>query len=126
MSRGFGKIERWIGPEIARGKARPKPTAVLIPSKSLAYHYPHSDRDWKPSGSQRRAVVQAMHSFVRKFPQYALIGGQGGKQLYLYEPSDPVSAAWAKLTMERHNHVTRIEAEAYAKKAAQAVPGPRP
>ena len=36
-----------------------------------------------------------MRSFVRKHPQYALMGGQGRKRLYLYEISDPLSVAWA-------------------------------
>jgi hypothetical protein len=38
-----------------------------------------------------------MRSYVRKHQRYALAGGRGRKQLYLYEPNDPVSAIWAKL-----------------------------
>ena len=38
------------------------------------------------TGSQRwpKAVARAMHSFVRKQQQYALTGGQGRRDLYLY------------------------------------------
>jgi hypothetical protein len=37
-----------------------------------------------------------MHSFVRKFPKYALIGGKGGTPLVLYDTSYPQSVAAAK------------------------------
>lgn len=73
---------------------------------------------WAPSNAQRKAVTRAMHSFVRKFPQYALMGGQGRKRLYLYEPANPVSAMWAKLTVERRKFVSRVEAEAAVVRAA--------
>jgi hypothetical protein len=52
-----------------------------------------------------------MHSFVRKFPQYALAGGKGRKCLYLFEPGDPVSAIWAKLSVENPNFVSRSMAQ---------------
>jgi hypothetical protein len=38
-----------------------------------------------------------MRSFVRKHQRYALAGGQGRKQLYLYEADDPLSVMWARL-----------------------------
>jgi hypothetical protein len=37
-----------------------------------------------------------MHSFVRKFPQFALMGGQGRADLLLYDTTDLESIAWAK------------------------------
>jgi hypothetical protein len=37
--------------------------------------------------AMRKAIVRAMHSFVRKYPQYALAGGKGRSELYLYDPS---------------------------------------
>ena len=43
-------------------------------------------------------MQRAMHSFVRKFPEYGLIGGKGrAGGLYLYERNDPQSAMAAKL-----------------------------
>ena len=59
------------------------------------------------AAAQRKAVSRAMHSFVRKHPQYALTGGQGRKRLYLYEPSDPLSTMWAKMSVEQRDHVSR-------------------
>jgi hypothetical protein len=50
-----------------------------------------------------------MHSFVRKFPQYALTGGKGHKRLYLYEPGDPLSSMWARMSVERHGFVCRSD-----------------
>ena len=59
-----------------------------------------------------KAVTRAMRSFVRKFPQYALTGGKEREMLYLYEPADPISAMWAKLSVERPKFVSRSEAMA--------------
>ena len=42
------------------------------------------------------STLRAMHSFVRKFPKYALIGGKGGTPLVLYDTSYPQSIAAAK------------------------------
>lgn len=63
-----------------------------------------------------------MRSFVRKHPQYALTGGQGRKRLYLYEPSDPVSVTWAKMTVESpsRKHVSRTAAEEAVHEAMSA------
>ena len=107
MSRGLGRIERWILDEIERravpditGHSRP----VLVNSWGLACNFDEgrfSDFDAKPSRAQRVAVARAMHSFVRKFPQYALTGGRGRKMLYLYEPGDSLSAAWAEMSVAK-------------------------
>jgi hypothetical protein len=58
-------------------------------------------KTFEPSNAQRKSMIRALHSFVRKFPQYALMGGTGRKSLLLYEPGDPVSAAWAKEMLTR-------------------------
>jgi hypothetical protein len=42
------------------------------------------------------AVNRAMKSFVRKFPRFALAGGQGRKRLFLYDTANPNSVAWAQ------------------------------
>lgn len=75
------------------------------------FYRPACAWDYEPTPAQRKAVVRAMHSFVRKNPQYALTGGRGRKQLYLFEPDDPVSAMWAKLSVERRRFVARSAAE---------------
>jgi hypothetical protein len=47
---------------------------------------------------------------VRRYPQFALIGGKGRKQLYLYEPGDPLSSLWAKMNVESRKMVPCSEA----------------
>jgi hypothetical protein len=107
LSRGPGRIERAILDQIKSDKAPDRygrSGVVLISSWDLAYIYqPPSSVD--PSGSwhaknatpaQRKAVIRAMHSFVRKFPQYAIGGGKGRGRLFLYEPGDPLSATWVR------------------------------
>ena len=65
------------------------------------------------AGSQRRArdgaSSRAMNSFVRKFPQFALMGGQGRKRLYLYDTTNPESIAWAKASVKSRKFVARCE-----------------
>jgi hypothetical protein len=51
-----------------------------------------------------------MHSFVRKYPQFALAGGQGRRGLFLYEPGDPLSALRAKMSVESREMVPCGEA----------------
>jgi hypothetical protein len=53
-----------------------------------------------------------MHSFVRKFPVYALAGGKGRQPLFLYEPGEPVSAKWMELHLKRRRgkHITTLDA----------------
>jgi|SRR6516162_3133395 len=123
MSRGLGRIERWIEAEIIAKKVKGR--SVHADSLGLAYNYKDykSDPpDWKPSLAQRGAVVRAMHSYVRKFPQYALMGGKGRKMLYLYEPSDPVSTIWAMLSVERHGFVSDSVAREYLNKVSNPDP----
>ena len=98
MSRGLGKIERAILDDITIGG----PSSVLIHSWGLLCHHNCFRRpafwNFEPTTAERKAVTRAMRSFVRKFPQYALTGGKERKMLYLYEPADPISAMWAKLS----------------------------
>jgi hypothetical protein len=54
--------------------------------------WPHRD----PTRAEYVSTLRAMHSFVRKFPKYALIGGKGGTPLVLYDTSYPQSVAAAK------------------------------
>jgi hypothetical protein len=109
MSKDLGPIERHIAAEVAKAKMWPdrdRPV-LLLSSRALANSCPVFQRDdgselkWRPSAPQRQALLRAMHSFVRKYPQFGLIGGQGRKGLYLYEPGDPLSARWAKMSLER-------------------------
>jgi hypothetical protein len=74
----------------------------------LIHAFPDADDDdWDfPSKAQRKSVVRAMHSFVRKHPEFALMGGQGRKQLYLYEAADPDSVAWAQTSVATKQHVS--------------------
>ena len=112
MSRGLGKIERAILDDITIGGS----SSVLIHSWGLVCHHNCFRRpanwNFEPTTAEREAVTRAMRSFVRKFPQYALTGGKEGKMLYLYEPADPTSAIWAKLSAERPKFVSRSEAMA--------------
>ena len=105
MSKGLGRIERIILRRILETKARPEdqPQQILITSWQLSNDLRPRDVPyqwgWGPTLSMRKAVVRAMHSFCRKFPEYALIGGQGRKELILYEPADPLSVRWAQLSV---------------------------
>jgi hypothetical protein len=65
--------------------------------------------DWSPSRSQALSVNRAMHSFVRKFPQFALMGGQGRKRLILYDTTDPESIAWATVSMNNKEPIARYD-----------------
>jgi hypothetical protein len=59
-----------------------------------------------PSRSQLNSAIRAMHSFVRKFPQYGLISGVGRGRLAIYERGDELSAMWAKLNNQHRSLVT--------------------
>src|SRR5919109_5175259 len=63
---------------------------------SVVYGWPHLH----PTRAEYVSTLRAMHSFVRKFPKYALIGGKGGKPLVLYDTSYPQSVAAAKEATE--------------------------
>jgi hypothetical protein len=117
MSRGLGRIERHILIEIARDQEPDpytgEPGAVLLNSWTLAHDlFSPATWDWRPSRTQRQSVTRAMRSFVRKFPQYALAGGNGRKKLYLFQPDNLLSATWAKLNVEQRDIVSRSKAEA--------------
>ncbi|HZZ23240.1 MAG TPA: hypothetical protein VFE60_12000 [Roseiarcus sp.] len=62
---------------------------------------------WKrPTEAQMKAAKRALHSFVRKFPQYGVVSGRGGRGgLYLYERGDKLSAMWAKLNSQTSRYV---------------------
>jgi hypothetical protein len=133
MSRGLGQLERFILDEVNRtseGERVPAHgQAVML---AQCFYQPedwHSNgalvdykqtgqmRTFEPSTAQRKAMVRALHSFVRKFPQYALMGGKGRKTLLLYEPGDPVSVAWAT-SMLSASFVSMREARSRAAAAA--------
>jgi hypothetical protein len=112
MSRGSGHIERSIQSLIERMRTNERSrTAVLINSWVIVGEVfrPRSlfmrDWHWQPTVAQRKAVARAMHSFVHKFPQFALLGGQGRKKLYLYDTTDPDSVLWAQMTLASKDHV---------------------
>jgi hypothetical protein len=107
MSRGLGHIERAILDAIEKDKERDEPMPAHVNSWTMTCEV-FQDGTWtfSPSIAHRKAVVRAMHSFVRKFPQYALTGGKGRKLLYLYEIDDPVSAAWARMSVARRGFVS--------------------
>ena len=115
-----GKVERAIAAEIA--DAAKRIGTVLITSDELVdnVYCPEGmngldwDQRWRPTLAQRKAVTRAMRSFVRKHQQYALTGGQGRRELYLYDTADPVSVMWAKLNAGRRqrNPISRSEARA--------------
>jgi hypothetical protein len=91
---------------IAQQKARSGlPPAVLIDSHALAcdHRLPGYASVWgyQPSRARRKAVTRAMHSFVRRYQQFAITGGQGRRELYLYEADDPVSVKWAQMNTTR-------------------------
>ena len=101
---------------------------VFITSDALVWeiYQPEEERryytvnGWKPTLAQRKAVTRAMHSFVRKHQQYSLTGGQGRRELYLYDAADPLSATWAKLNAERRqrNPICLQDAKAFLERAA--------
>ena len=119
MSRGLGRIERAILRNI-EDTYHPRhglgPSSVRVSSWGVVcdvFKPPDSwNFGWSPTVAQCKAVSRAMHSFVRKHPQYALMGGQGRKRLWLYELADPISVMWTKLTVERRKSVSRSEAQA--------------
>jgi hypothetical protein len=99
MGRGSGRIERGIQSLIEKEQSRENRMAVLISSWVIAgqvFRPPGWCWNWHPTEAERKAVARAMHSFVRKFPQFALLGGHGRKRLYLYDTTDPDSVLWLK------------------------------
>src|SRR6187401_1804044 len=96
MSRGLGSIERFILDQVSKVDENGKKRVVLERGTLLArdYYMPEDVRNqweswrWEPSNAQRKAMTRALHSFVRKFPEYGLMGGNGRKTLILYERAD--------------------------------------
>jgi hypothetical protein len=78
MSKGLGRLERFI---LQRVSAKP----VCLRTAELAGE----------AMTTRQAMARALHSFVRKFPEYAINGGSGRHALVLYEPADKTSRQWA-------------------------------
>jgi hypothetical protein len=78
MSRGLGHLERTILAMVER--QRRKRQRVNFTALDIEYEaYPGTP----PTHAQHVAVLRSMHSFVRKHPQYALIGGKGSQPLVL-------------------------------------------
>jgi hypothetical protein len=129
MSRGLGRIERYILSEVEMA-ADPDmgPGTVLLNSAGLAQGW----KDVEVAEAQRKAVTRAMHSFVRKHPRYALAGGKGRGRLFLYEPGDPLSAKWLQMHLDpkrrRGKRITIRAANAALEAApeAPATPGRPP
>jgi hypothetical protein len=69
-----------------------------------------------PTIAQQKAVSRALRSIVRKYPQYALTGGNGTKRLVIYEPADPLSVIGAQLTVERGYPVQPFEVRRYQRR----------
>jgi hypothetical protein len=117
MSKGLGRIEREILRKIEDAH-EPRSDGTVGAVHVHSWEIVHGlfapldtmSLDWSPSIAQRTAVSRAMRSFVRKHPQYALAGGKGRKMLYLFEPGDPVSAMWAKMSVESRYFITKADA----------------
>jgi hypothetical protein len=106
MSKGLGRIERVIEREIEReGESVQLCTFALL----CAAYVPNDPRGpfitFTPA--QRKAVTRAMRSYVRKHQRYALAGGQGCKQLWLYEPDNPPSATRVKMQIANRRRRAR-------------------
>jgi hypothetical protein len=94
MSKGLGRLERVI-----LQKASERPVCLLC--KNLAAE----------ALTSRKAMARALHSFVRKFPRYALRGGRGRHHfLVLYDPADILSEQWAYLSEGSRHPVTKEQA----------------
>jgi hypothetical protein len=128
MSRGLGRLERFILAKLEEVDSHGNRPPASAQATMLARDF-YEPADWYTNGgnrgphempalyvptpAQRKAMTHAFHSFVRKHPQYALMGGNGRKTLLLYEPADPVSTAWAKAMLTRR-FVSYMEARKLA------------
>jgi hypothetical protein len=111
-------MERAVAKAIARCKRRdaardelvvrmggsPEPNPVMVRPRDVCMV---TEPD-HVSRSQLNSAARAMHSFVRKFPQYGLISG---RRLALYERGDDLSAMWAKLNSQTESHVATDHAK---------------
>src|ERR1700722_6288732 len=102
-----GRIERAIIVAIARATSPEGAGTIRITPSDLAHKAYRSGTEpeegpmGEPTLPQRKAVIRAMHSFVRKYPRFVLLGGEGRGRLLIFDGADPISAMWAKLTAER-------------------------
>ncbi len=108
MSRGLGRLEQFILQKVTEPGFRGEiPTAHVSAWNVMVDCFPQTAVPGMMSGrfvnekAARKAAVRAMHSFVRKFPQYGLMGGKGRSKLYLYDRTDPISVRWAQLNSGR-------------------------
>ena len=117
MSRGLGALERFIIGQIAECEARDLAHVTTLTTWMLANDW-FRPEDWcmtNPglgnifiaSRSQRSSMIRAMKRIASKFPQFALAGGKGRKQLCLYDITDPVSVKWAELYVDNRNVTVR-------------------
>jgi hypothetical protein len=118
MSRGLGKIEALLLGEIAitlgdfvpddQDKSRSH-KCILLNSLDLAKLLMPPRAVGEPlrpiPTATRKAVVRAMHSFCRKFPEFRLAGGTGRKPLFMYELGDWRSVSWAEASLRSRNPV---------------------
>ncbi len=114
MSRGLGRIQLAILAEIESAKRAAIATGRVqrsdvnessghVTAWSVAYRCfaPSPLKSgWRPSSTQIKACTRAMHSFIRKFSQYALTSRRSGKGIVLYEITDRVGVLWAEMRME--------------------------
>ena len=122
MSRGLGRLERAIAATIERQRQAHREVRVTV-GDIVWVAYPHR---WvkgdfvdpnPPPRAHLVAAHRAMHSFVRKHPEFGLIGGKGGWPLELVS----VSAArrWASLWREEpvRTHADRQRSTARRRRA---------
>ena len=127
MSRGPGAIERAIARQIKADRERQSEVLsrrmpVMVTSWSLVMELYRPAQDgwhWQPSRTQRTSVVRAMHSFVRKHQQYALMGGNGRKELMIYDTDDPVSVAGARLFVTSRNRPSMMDVRSFMEREAE-------
>ena len=128
MSRGLGRIQLAILASIELSKQvgmkEGRETSINLTAWTLAYNCfePRLGRlGWTPSRWQIEACTRAMHSFVRKFPQYALTSRRSRQGIVLYEIGDQVTAGLcARMGMEtKGNPPIRSEVRAALAKQNQ-------
>jgi hypothetical protein len=99
MSRGLGPIEGRILDHIDRilgGEGGHR--CILLSSWQLAEEL--SPGRTYPTDSVRKSIVRAMHSFCRKFPEFAVTKATGNKPIFLWERDDWRSGAWVEASMK--------------------------
>ena len=103
MSRGLDRLEQAIAATIERQRQAHREVRVTI-GDIVGDAYPHRwvkgdfvDTDPSPR-AHLVAAHRAMHSFVRKHPEFGLIGGKGGWPLELVSLS--AARRWASLWRE--------------------------